>query len=215
MAEAQTAGQGRCFLLELPSELRLQIYGHIPEIADHEVWYRVLANKSGDYRIRPRYHLPPHSTLLICHTITVEYRPLLAVAPLCSLVMSSYEFVPVSRSVDTQRQLVFTTSERLNESVQIANAREITVHIESVASGAIASSENASLLDVVFATFRTIARTSKSELLTVKISDRSPTFRNNACGIIAARRYPGRIKFDVEAKGLSRGMLKMLEDFQK
>nr|OQO24605.1 hypothetical protein B0A51_08740 [Rachicladosporium sp. CCFEE 5018] len=103
----------------------------------------------------------------------------------------------------------------LNQSAHIASAREITVLIESVAVGSTASSENARLLDAVFATFRAIARNSKVEILIVKIKEGKPAFCNTACEIIAARRYPGKIQIDVEARGLSRGMLKMLEDFQR
>ncbi|KAK6437093.1 hypothetical protein LTR95_006714 [Oleoguttula sp. CCFEE 5521] len=146
--------------------------------------------------------------LLLCRNITLECKTLLEPPPLCNIVISSDDFATVSRSEDAQRQPAFST-------VHIASAREVIVHIESVASCSTASLDNADLLDAVFATFRAIARTSKSELLTVKISDQSPAFRNTACEIIAARRYPGKIEFDVEAKGLSIGLLKMLVNLEK
>nr|OQO28263.1 hypothetical protein B0A51_04353 [Rachicladosporium sp. CCFEE 5018] len=153
--------------------------------------------------------------LQICRTVAIECRPLLTPAPLCCIVLKSDDHVAVSRSEDAQREPVFSQYGLLNQSAHLASAREITVLIESVAVGSTASSENARLLDAVFATFRAIARNSKVETLIVKIKEGKPAFCDTACEIIAARRYAGKIPIDVEARGLSRGMLKMLEDFQR
>ncbi|OQO09171.1 hypothetical protein B0A48_06062 [Cryoendolithus antarcticus] len=207
--QPQSNPLGRCLLLELPPELRLEIYHHLIDPATAKAICTVVLDTKGEFRLRCEQN--QRAVLLTCRIIYMEYRPLIRPAQSSKIHIDMDNFRSSPKSETRRLRSTHAPLHRLQENAQILEATSLIVYIDGRTTGGNVMRER--LWVAVEKTFRTIAKAQELRTLKVCIAVRDDFICDEICREIAARRYKCKCEVSVppsQIQGSTRAMLHSL-----
>ncbi|OQO12990.1 hypothetical protein B0A48_02454 [Cryoendolithus antarcticus] len=119
---------GRCLLLEIPPELRLNIYIYIDGISEFAPKHSVVHDKDGNFRLKPSPPAPAISA--VCRTIRNECLPISITYPSYSLDILDHEMMVTRDQYTRQRRLEYEGLALVSDCAPIFATKEITISIQ-------------------------------------------------------------------------------------
>ncbi|KAK6436661.1 hypothetical protein LTR95_007147 [Oleoguttula sp. CCFEE 5521] len=205
--QCHTAQRGHCCFLEIPPELRLEIYKYLDDPRTNKAEYTILLDKRGKWRMaRKRSHC---ALLFVSRLIHRECQPLFELAKHCAIKIDIQNF---RSCTNKELALMFNRQHQhlLLDSPQILNAQEISVHINSPKAGGHRMKEL--LRSAVDETFQCIAGAEQLQCMEVLVRIRNDDMCDRICRAISKRDYSSQCKVRVGRQQLQRSTRAMLDE---
>nr|OQO28897.1 hypothetical protein B0A51_03224 [Rachicladosporium sp. CCFEE 5018] len=118
----------RCLLLEIPPELRLNIYKYLDGISDYAPKHLVVHDREGNFRLKPS---PPAPAIYaVCRTIRNECLPIKISHTSYSLDILDHEMMVTQNQDTRQRRLEYEGLALVSDCAPIFATKEVTISIQ-------------------------------------------------------------------------------------